>query len=128
MENQDLFDELKSFLETQVDDYQDQRDLPAVYGTSLLSPHLHFGELSPRQVWNVAQHCAATEGRRVFLSEIGWREFAYHVMYHFPETTEKSMDSRFQEFPWKPDFTITKVIFLRSQGFSMRLSGLKLLI
>lgn len=96
-------DKLKSFLETQVDDYQDQRDLPAVYGTSLLSPHLHFGELSPRQVWNVAQHCAATEGRRVFLSEIGWREFAYHVMYHFPETTEKSMDSRFQEFPWKPD-------------------------
>ncbi len=96
-------DKLDHFLQQEVPDYHDQRNTPSVYGTSLLSPHLHFGELSPRQVWHAAQQHPGSEGRRVFLSEIGWREFAYHIMYHFPHTVEKSMDERFEAFPWKPD-------------------------
>lgn len=100
---QAALDKLQDFLAQQVKAYHEKRDLPAIQGTSLLSPHLHFGELSPRQVWQAAQNCPTSEGKRVFLSEIGWREFAYHVLFHFPETVEKSMDERFEHFPWKPD-------------------------
>ena len=96
-------DKLSHFLSRDVSDYHDQRNTPSVDGTSLLSPHLHFGELSPRQVWHAAQNYPSTEGCRVFLSEIGWREFAYHIMYHFPHTVTQPMDARFEAFPWKPD-------------------------
>lgn len=96
-------DKLEHFLQQAVSAYHEQRNTPSVDGTSLLSPHLHFGEISPRQVWHMAQQHPSSEGRRVFLSEIGWREFAYHIMYHFPHTVKQSMDARFDRFPWKPD-------------------------
>ncbi|MBG6084568.1 cryptochrome/photolyase family protein [Zhihengliuella flava] len=89
---------LRDFLEQDVDEYDRARDEPAAGTTSLLSPHLRFGEISPYTVW----HEAVSSGRDVggFLSEIGWREFAWHTLYHFPALARENLNARFDAFPW----------------------------
>jgi deoxyribodipyrimidine photo-lyase len=101
---------LREFLASRVDRYDTDRDLPAVDGVSGLSPHLHFGELGPRQVWQAARELGGDTGvfptsRGVtrFLAEIGWREFAHHLLYHFPETPERPLRAEFAAFQWAPD-------------------------
>lgn len=99
---------LKDFLAAQVQEYHQSRDIPSESGTSLLSPHLHWGEISPRQIWHAARELASSEGKRVFLSEIGWREFAYHVLYHFPKTPTQPLREKYQDFPWESDAAALK--------------------
>lgn len=74
-------------------------------GTSRLSPHLHFGEISPRQILHALQKRGfALEGAvEPFVRELGWREFAHHVLYHFPFTPEQPLDPRFVGFRWRED-------------------------
>jgi deoxyribodipyrimidine photo-lyase len=88
---------LKKFLGGAVKDYAEQRNMPAVSGTSRLSPHLHFGEISPRQIWHAAPEWRSTQ----FITEIGWREFAHHLLYHFPRTTNAPLRGDFERFPWR---------------------------
>jgi deoxyribodipyrimidine photo-lyase len=93
---------LRRFVETALEDYEDRRDFPASAGTSRLSPHLHFGEISPLRVW------AACSGRRgpgskSFLRQLGWREFAHHLLYHFPRTALEPLRPQFARFPWRRD-------------------------
>ena len=97
---------LDVLLEQRIASYKTRRDLPAETGTSQLSPHLHFGTISPRQILQraeayLAENPSAEEGVRCFLSEIGWREFAYYLLYHFPHMVKGSLDRRFQVFPWR---------------------------
>lgn len=87
------------FLESAVAGYGDTRNLPAQAGTSRLSPHLHFGEISPRQIWHMAARWRSSQ----FMAEIGWREFAHHLLYHFPRTTNEPLRSEYQKFPWRDD-------------------------
>ena len=88
---------LDLFLDGPVKDYGETRNLPAQPGTSRLSPHLHFGELSPRQVWHAAPKWRGSQ----FMAEIGWREFAHHLLYHFPRTTNEPLRTDFARFPWR---------------------------
>jgi deoxyribodipyrimidine photo-lyase len=89
---------LKTFLRRRISDYATARDRPAIAGTSMLSPHLHFGEISPRRIW----HALGAKGRATpFLAEIIWREFAYHLLYHFPQTPLQPLRQEFAAFPWK---------------------------
>ena len=101
-------DRLHHFLENAAGEYKARRDLPGEEGTSRLSPHLHWGEISPRQIW------AAVEARRgdnpageksldSFLSEVAWRDFAYHLIYHWPSITEENWKAGFDVFPWSED-------------------------
>ena len=101
---------LKRFAARAMDDYVERRNLPDHDGTSQLSPWLHFGELSPRQVWAaVAERSKdsgvfpSSNGARVFLSEIGWREFAHHLLFHFPQTPERPLRVEFEKFGWADD-------------------------
>jgi deoxyribodipyrimidine photo-lyase len=88
----------KRFTKHTLPNYTRSRELPAEAGTSHLSPHLHHGEIGPRQLW----HALGPKGRTSqFLRELIWREFAYHLLYHFPETTTKPMHPSFAHFPWK---------------------------
>ncbi len=92
---------LDRFLRERLADYPASRDFPAQDGTSRLSPHLHFGEISPRRLWHAAQqHSSRLPGARVFLRELAWREFAYHLLVHFPHTTDAPLDSAFTRFRW----------------------------
>ena len=97
---------LARFIEQALPDYAQARDFPAYVGTSHLSPHLHFGELSPWQIArSIRQFPAAGD---VYLRQLGWREFANHVLHHFPETPESNFNQRFDGFPWAeaPDATL----------------------
>lgn len=96
---------LAAFCDAGLAGYGERRDLPGVAGTSRLSPHLRFGELTPRQVVQRVHASAAARrsGRDIdqFLRALGWREFAYHVLHHFPDTPQRPLDARFEAFPWR---------------------------
>ncbi len=94
---------LVAFLDDRIEDYAAGRDHPARQATSRLSPHLQFGEIGPRQiVWAVGARGDGGAAEK-FLSEIGWREFAYHLLFHFPEFPEANWRSDFDAFPWRED-------------------------
>jgi len=98
---------LKAFCRGRMEAYADQRNRPDLDGTSVLSPHLHFGEIGPRQIWAEVKAAAKgsgifppSRGAQVFLSEVGWREFAHHLLFHFPHTPERPLRPEFAGFPW----------------------------
>jgi deoxyribodipyrimidine photo-lyase len=83
--------------------YAASRDQPSAAGTSRLSPHLHFGEISPRQIWHAVARSAPSPDSEKFLSEIGWREFSYHLLFHNPKLPAETLDAKFANFPWSKD-------------------------
>ena len=102
--------QLQRFLREAVSNYGEDRNRPDRVGTSRLSPHLHFGEITPRQIWNaVRRHAEASQIPETtwrawqFLTEIGWREFSHHLLYHFPHTPVEPLRADFKRFPWRKD-------------------------
>lgn len=96
---------LADFLAGPVANYSEGRNHPALEATSRLSPHLHFGEISPRTIWHsalrLAAHRPGQEGQvDKFLSELGWREFSHHLLYHYPTITRAPFKAAFSRFPW----------------------------
>jgi deoxyribodipyrimidine photo-lyase len=100
---------LELFGDDAIGDYAHARDLPARHGTSRLSPHLHFGEISPRQIHYALQvQAQRVDAKRrpdiePYLRELGWREFAHHLLYHFPTTPTENFNPRFDGFRWAAD-------------------------
>jgi deoxyribodipyrimidine photo-lyase len=99
---------LQGFLERTFAEYAVLRDRPDQPGTSRLSPHLHFGEIGPRQVWQAVKALAARRGLPSaawrggrFLAELGWREFAHHLLFHFPHTPAAPLREEFARFVWR---------------------------
>jgi deoxyribodipyrimidine photo-lyase len=104
-------EKVQTFLDRAVSSYRDDRNRPDLIGTSRLSPHLHFGEISPRQIVAAAQRFGdghprkdAVKGTESFIREVGWREFAHHLLYHFPETVDQPLDERFTKFRWAKQY------------------------
>jgi len=96
------WDKLADFIEAELPFYADQRDRPDRPGTSALSPHLRFGEISPRQVLHgVRQRGTPTHASDKFIAELGWREFSYHLLAHFPDLPTKPWRTEFADFPWQ---------------------------
>lgn len=102
--------QLKQFVTGAMNGYAETRNYPSRSGTSQLSPWLHFGEIGPRQIWAAVAAAGGNSGvippgngARVFLSEIGWREFAHHLLFHFPHTPERPLREDFERFPWAED-------------------------
>ncbi len=89
--------------------YEQARDLLDREGTSRLSPHLHFGEVSPRQVWHAAGGsgdvvgAGGADGVAAYRRQLVWREFAHHLLHHFPETPEEPLRPEFADLPWRED-------------------------
>ncbi len=80
-----------------------RRDEPGPVTTSRLSPHLRFGEISPYQIWAEVDRTLpadAEKNKAKFLSEVGWREFSYNILFHFPELQSKNFRPEFDQFPW----------------------------
>jgi deoxyribodipyrimidine photo-lyase len=99
---------LRAFLKSGVGGYAGDRDRPDREGTSRLSPHLRFGEISPRQVWYAARFAAAEHPNLAgdidkFLSEVGWREFCRHLLFDIPDLATRNLQSSFDAFPWRTD-------------------------
>ena len=98
-------DALERFIDEALQDYSDARDRPAVSGTSRLSPHLRFGEISPRQVWHAIDEQTDSEGKSAYLRELGWRDFSHHLLFHWPDMPEQPLRPEFASFPWREDPT-----------------------
>jgi deoxyribodipyrimidine photo-lyase len=97
---------LEAFLDGPVGHYAEDRDRPDLDVTSRLSPHLHFGEIGPRTIWHglrEGDRRRSIRGREVFLNEVLWREFAHHLLHHFPQLPEEPLDEAFGVFPWRED-------------------------
>ncbi|MGD2117238.1 MAG: deoxyribodipyrimidine photo-lyase [Chromatiales bacterium] len=94
---------LKQFVAKDLSDYEANRDLPA-RSTSTLSPHLHFGEISPRRIAEVLSQQDDTAAADTYLRQLVWREFAHHLLYHFPHTDKQPLNPRFAAFPWRDDY------------------------
>lgn len=93
---------LDLFLTQNISGYAERRNMPAEPATSRLSPHLRWGEISPARI--VAETQAAdiqTDDGDKFLSELGWREFSYQLLYHNPDLPETCLQEKFEAFPWR---------------------------
>ncbi len=95
--------DLAAFLDQNVADYRRDRDVPGIAATSRLSPRLRWGELSPHQVWHATARARADvpgDGPATFLSELGWREFAYHTLFEHPDLATVNIHREYDSFPW----------------------------
>lgn len=100
---------LRDFIRTGLADYADERDRPDRDVTSRLSPHLHFGEISPAQAWHAVRRAQLAAGGKLdktaekFLKEVLWREFSYHLLHHWPTLPAEPFRPEFRGFPWRED-------------------------
>lgn len=97
---------LSFFLEHLLQTYQKDRDFASLEGTSKLSPHLHWGEISPRQIWHstLRNYLGEPDANGwSYLRELGWRDFSYYLLYHYPELPHKPLKKKFNQFPWIMD-------------------------
>lgn len=83
-----------------IGDYKEDREIPSIDGSSRMSPHLHFGEVSPRQLWQtIAQH--RSDGARFFKAELVWRDYAQNLAMQFPDYGERSYREGYDEGLWR---------------------------
>ncbi|MEM9232967.1 MAG: deoxyribodipyrimidine photo-lyase [Pseudomonadota bacterium] len=99
---------LREWLEEDAAEYDDLRNRPDLNRTSRLSPHMHFGEISPVTVWHEVKHLIdkgkiPQDQGKSYLSEIVWREFSYHLLYYQPQMVEKPLLEKFEDFKWNTD-------------------------
>ncbi|WP_459459154.1 cryptochrome/photolyase family protein [Rhizobium sp. No.120] len=97
---------LKDFIDGAIDDYAVGRDFPDRPATSLLSPHLALGEISPARIWHATRGLPgniAKDNVVRFRKELVWREFCYHQLFHFPKLRTENWNDRYDDFPWLTD-------------------------
>jgi deoxyribodipyrimidine photo-lyase len=98
---------LQYTLDTVLGDYETTHDRPDIDGTARLSPYLHHGQISPRQVWHTIASWADGTGRyddaRPLLRQVVFREFSYHWCHHYPDTPTETYRDKFTDFPWRDD-------------------------
>ena len=117
---------LDHFIQHALGGYASTRDLPAIDGSSRLSPHLHFGELSPWRIVQAALHADAGEGGGSFIKELGWREFAHDVLLNFPLTERDNFNPRFDDFDWAaPDAALIEAWQQGRTGIPMVDAGMR---
>ena len=101
------FNKIEEFISNGLNNYKEGRNFPSNQNVSQLSPHLHFGEVSPNQVWYRAKTKEGKLGIKKdldhFLSELGWREFSFNLLYHFPFIPKENLQKKFDNFPWDND-------------------------
>jgi len=122
--------ELQRFLDTAVTGYSEHRDRPDEIQTSRLSPYLHFGEISPRQVWHavrkyVTKHSVMQPSAEAYLRQLGWREFAHHLLFHFPHTVEQPLRPEFSAFPWRDNSADLKAWQRGQTGYPLVDAGMR---
>ena len=120
---------LSEFIETKLSGYKSFRDYPIKNQTSLLSPHLHFGEISPVQIWesvNNLGHLHANDSDiEHFLSEVIWREFSYYLLHHFSSLHKENFNNKFNKLPWKNNLKHLKAWQTGNTGYPIVDAGMR---
>lgn len=126
------WEKVYEFEEDTLSKYHISRNLPAIKGTSQISVNLHFGEISVRVLWNQIQNLKLKTDKSIsdlgietFLSELAWREFAYYILYHFPQTTKEEFQAKFQSFNWSNDNQVLKLWQKGLTGFPIVDAGMR---
>ncbi len=121
---------LKRFLESGLDNYDEDRDRPDYSGTSKLSPHLHFGEISPVRIWHEVKKFS--EGNKQlekqaysYLRELGWRDFSNHLLFHWPHISDQPFREEYKSFPWKKDMQALKAWQMGKTGYPIVDAGMR---
>ena len=118
-------DKYKHFRDNGLTGYKDGRNFPSKDHVSVLSPHLHFGEISPHQIWHDNKTSTPEKDVGHFHSELGWREFSYYLIYHFPEMCTKNLNKRFDKFPWATNEEYLKVWKAGKTGYPIVDAGMR---
>jgi deoxyribodipyrimidine photo-lyase len=123
---------LADFLNGPIKGYAENRDRPDFISTSRLSPHLAFGEISPRQIWQAVETAqlageidASPRDIEKFFAELGWREFSHHLLYHYPDLATQNYQSRFDAFPWEDNPAALKAWQRGLTGYPMVDAGMR---
>lgn len=114
-----------AFLDNGLQHYKHGRDFPAKHAVSRLSPYLHFGEISPHQVWNAARLREADANSGHFCSELAWREFSYYLLYHQPQLPVANLQKKFDAFPWRKDAAVLARWQKGQTGFPLVDAGMR---
>ncbi|WP_045104839.1 cryptochrome/photolyase family protein [Legionella hackeliae] len=123
-------EKLKHFIQNKLKRYKTHRDVPIEDATSKLSPHLHFGEISPWEIVRNLELIKVEEQSNLnaidcFLSELGWREFSYHLLYHFPNLAKDSFREEFDLFPWHSDENLLQYWYQGKTGYPLVDAGMR---
>lgn len=121
---------LETFIKQRLVDYSEGRDYPATNKVSRLSPHLAHGEISPRRIWRrlhdeVSAHPDLRPGVDKFLQELGWREFSWHLLWHFPDMLHRPLRPQFLKFPWQYNPQMLKAWQKGRTGFPIVDAGMR---
>jgi deoxyribodipyrimidine photo-lyase len=118
---------LVEFIQNGLVGYKDNRNYPAKKSVSRLSPYLHFGEISPNQIWYAIdkpdQKLSVDADH--FLSEIGWREFSYYLLYYFPFLPQQNLQIKFDKFPWQDNQVLLNAWKLGQTGYPIIDAGMR---
>jgi deoxyribodipyrimidine photo-lyase len=121
---------LRAFLDSGIEGYGELRNRPDLPKVSRLSPHLHFGEISPRQIRTAVLARAEEDGRlrkdaEKFLAELGWREFSYHLLYHYPALPKDNWKPAFDAYPWVRSAKLLKAWQRGATGYPIVDAGMR---
>ena len=115
----------QQFIKEGLSQYKDGRNLPAKPYVSRLSPYLHFGEISPNQLWHTVKSISDDKHIDHFCSELGWREFSYSQLYHNPDLPTKNLQPKFNSFPWANDSEVLRAWEKGLTGIPMVDAGMR---
>ena len=119
-------DKLENFLDEKAPRYKKSRDFMCEDATSTLSPHLHFGEISPNQVFNAVYSLDSIgENEEHFVKELAWRDFSYYQMYYYPDLSTKNINSKFDNFAWENDTDLLKAWQIGKTGIPIVDAGMR---
>lgn len=116
---------LHDFINQDLAGYKHGRNIPSNTAVSKLSPHLHFGEISPNEAWHHVTSLEMNDSIDSFCSELGWREFSYHLLYHIPTMPTQNIQSKFDRFPWVDDKAALKAWQTGQTGVPMVDAGMR---
>lgn len=117
---------LKSFVSNNFSQYSENRNIPSIDGTSKLSPYLHYGQTSPNQIfYELSKSGQENWKESQYLAEIGWREFGYYLMFHFPKTINEPLRQEFKNFPWEKNEVLFRAWKNGKTGYPLVDAGMR---
>ena len=117
---------INHFIKHKIDKYKTDRDFLDRNGSSALSPHLHFGEISSNDIWfQCRESKLSVDSAEPFLRQLGWRDFASHLLFHFPHTEKEPLKKEFESFPWSKDKKLLKAWQSGKTGYPIIDAGMR---
>lgn len=111
---------LNNFLHSHLKPYKEKRDFPAAESVSRLSPHLHFGEISPQQIFH-----AVDDTNHAFIRELIWRDFGYYLLHHFPQIATQNLVKKFDRYPWRANKKVFRAWCRGQTGYPLIDAGMR---